>query len=68
MMFGKPVENMRFADIILPKWLNKPDLKSSFESATKEELQRTLQLPNFDFEVFEKITGITKSDFERRLK
>ena len=68
MMFGKPVGNMRFADIILPKWLNKPDLKSSFESATKDELQRTLQLPNFDFEVFEKITGITESDFKRRLK
>ncbi len=67
MMFNKPVENISPREIVLPKWLNRPDAKSSFESAGEDDLRKTLELPNFDYAVFEEITGISKSDFARRL-
>ncbi len=65
-MFNKPV-SLPYKEIKLPKWLAKPPLRDSFESAELSELEETLKLPNFDFDIFERITGIGKSDFERRL-
>ena len=65
-MFGKPVEGAKFSQIVLPKWLNKPDPKAAFESASDAELRRTLELPNFDFGAFKRITGVSRADFERR--
>lgn len=42
--------------------------KNVFEKASIEEIKQTLELPNFDYIIFEEISGITKKDFERRLK
>jgi hypothetical protein len=41
--------------------------KRSFDEATKEDVAKTLELPNFDYDIFEEITGITKEDFEKKL-
>lgn len=41
--------------------------KTSFDKASKEDVEKTLSLPNFSYEIFEEITGITKEDFERKL-
>ena len=66
-MFNKPVENAEFRDIKLPTWLYAPNPKEAFEKLPPEEAEKALSLPNFDFSVFEKITQISKSDFERKL-
>ncbi len=65
-MFNKPT-NLPQSKIILPKWLNFADCKRRFETEPVEEIKKALALPNFDYEIFEEITGISKSDFDRRL-
>jgi len=37
--------------------------KQSFEKATKTDVAKTLKLPNFNYKIFEEITGITKKMF-----
>ncbi len=66
MMFNKPCP-IPLSEIKFPLWLNKPNPREAFESATIEDLQKTLALPNFDFAIFEEITGISEADFKRRL-
>ncbi len=66
-MFGKPVDPNVYAKLILPNWLNKKDIKAAFEEASIQEIEKTLSLPNFDHDIFEKITGISKADFESKL-
>jgi hypothetical protein len=41
--------------------------QKSFEKATSEEVRQTLQLPNFDYKIFEEITSITKKQLQERL-
>jgi len=41
--------------------------KESFDNASKEDVAKTLELPNFDYNIFEEITGITKEDFDKKL-
>ncbi len=65
-MFNKPT-NLKLGDIILPAFLRKPNAKEAFLSATKEEAQKALALPNFDYAIFEEITGISKADFDKKL-
>jgi hypothetical protein len=40
---------------------------NAFENAKIEDLKKTLELPNFDYDIFEEISGISKADFQRRL-
>ena len=40
----------------------------SFKKATLEEIEQTIKLPNFNYEVFWKVTGITKKEIMTRLK
>jgi hypothetical protein len=42
--------------------------KKSFNEADINDLKLTLKLPNFDYKIFEEITGISKEDFDKRLK
>lgn len=55
----------------LKKTENEKDLKEhwkkSFENAEIEDIKKTLDLPNFDYDVFEEITSISKEDFDKRL-
>jgi|LSQX01.2.fsa_nt_gb hypothetical protein len=41
--------------------------KRSFEKADIEDVAKALELPNFDYQIFEEITGITKEDFDKKL-
>lgn len=43
-------------------WVN------SFNKATSEDVKKTLMLPNFDYDIFEELSGITKSMIEKKLK
>jgi len=45
----------------------KKAFKNSFEQAKLDDIKKTLKLPNFDYKIFEKISGISKKDFDRRL-
>ena len=65
-MFNKPA-NLKLGQIILPAFLRKPDAKEAFKSASKEEALKALALPNFDYAIFEEITGISKADFDKKL-
>lgn len=65
-MFDKPTV-IPLSQIILPKWLNTPNPKESLMDATAEDIKKTLSLPNFDFAIFEKITGITKAELLEKL-
>ncbi len=40
----------------------------SFKSASKKDIKLLIKLPNFDYKVFEKISGITKKMIQGRLK
>ena len=41
--------------------------RESFDKAAKEDVAKTLDLPWFDYTIFEEITGITKEDFDKKL-
>lgn len=41
--------------------------KLSFNDASKEDVAKTLKLPNFDYAIFEEITGITKQMLDKKL-
>ena len=45
----------------------KEAFKKSFEEAEIEDVKKTLDLPNFDYVIFGEISGISESDFDRRL-
>ncbi|MBO7520610.1 MAG: hypothetical protein J6T16_00020 [Opitutales bacterium] len=67
MMFNKPA-NVRLSQVVLPAYLRKPNPKENFKTAAIDEIKKTLALPNFDYEIFEQITGITKEEIELRIK
>jgi len=41
--------------------------KSFDDSKDLEDIKKTLDLPNFDYEIFEEISGISKEDFDQKL-
>ena len=51
----------------LKKYKYKDAWRKAFENAKINDLRKTLKLPNFNYEIFEKITGISKKDFDRKL-
>jgi hypothetical protein len=74
MLFNKPtaVAEMVFPDYFYFDILDKDHTlhkswQKSFEKATSEEVRQTLQLPNFDYKIFEEITSITKKQLQERL-
>lgn len=56
-MFDKPT-SLRVSQVRLPKWLQKGDIRAALESADEADLLATFALPNFDAEIFERITGV----------
>lgn len=66
-MFDKPT-NFKQSDIKLPKWLSKKNLKLAFKDASINDIKDTIKLPNFNYKIFEKITGIKKSQIQKKLK
>jgi len=42
--------------------------RNAFDEETDlDEIRKAEQLPNFDYDIFEEITGISKSDFDKKL-
>ena len=46
----------------------KKSFKESFNKATREDVELLINLPNFDYKVFEEISGITKLMINKKLK
>jgi len=42
--------------------------KTSFKNDSKEDVRKTLELPNFDYEVFEELSGISKKMINSKVK
>src|SRR3990167_7229909 len=45
----------------------KQDFKKSFLETTKEDVEKLLKLPNFDYAIFEQISSISKKDIMKKL-
>lgn len=41
--------------------------KESFMKASKKDVKDLLKLPNFDYEIFEEISSITKEDIKKKI-
>ena len=75
-MFNKEIDILP-EDIQFPSWItvddpfssmfSKRELRSRFEKADQDDIYRTINLPNFNYAIFEKITGISKEDFDKKL-
>ena len=74
-LFNKKIEKEIYKNIIFPSYFYfkllktgyKESWKESFKNATKMEILQTIKLPNFDYNIFEEITGITKEMIDNRL-
>lgn len=75
-MFNKEID-IPPEDIQFPRWItvddpfssmfSKRELRTRFEKADIDDIYRTINLPNFNYAIFEKITGISKEDFDKKL-
>lgn len=75
-MFNKEID-IPPEDIQFPRWItvddpfssmfSKRELRSRFENADSDDIYRTINLPNFNYAIFEKITGISKEDIDKKL-
>ena len=64
--------DLKFDDIDFPNWIyvnspKKDAFREAFIKASLDDVEKTLKLPNFDYAIFEEITGISKSDFDKKL-
>jgi hypothetical protein len=72
-LFDKLINKKQYDEIKFPNYFYfnlgkdyKQSWKNSFAKATQKEKEATIKLPNFDFKVFQKITGITKQQLEEK--
>jgi hypothetical protein len=73
-LFNKEILFTEYEKINFPNWLffdlekdYKNSFKKAFVSASVEEIKATIALPNFDYKVFQEISGVTKTMFNKRL-
>ena len=73
-VFNQPCAIQLWEKAVIPKFMYftlKNDYKQSFIDAfnntTKEDVELLLKLPNFDYSVFEEISGITQKMIEEKL-
>ena len=67
-LFNKPIARDKYKNIDFPPWLSfNTNWKDAFKKASKEEIQKTIELPNFDYKIFREITGITKKMILKKL-
>ena len=52
----------------LRKYEYKEAWRISFDKADKSDVKKTLNIPNFDYKIFEEISGISKKDLDEKLK
>ena len=65
--------DLKFDDIDFPNWIyvnspKKDAFREAFIKASLDDVEKTLKLPNFDYAIFEEITGISKNDFDKKLR
>ena len=46
----------------------KESFKKAFKKASREDVQKLIKLPNFDYKVFEEISGITREEIKKKLQ
>ena len=46
----------------------KESWQKSFNNANKKDVAKTLKLPNFNYKIFEEISGISKKMIDNKLK
>ena len=46
----------------------KKSFKKAFKNASPEDVQKLIKLPNFDYKVFEEISGITREEIKKKLQ
>ena len=75
-LFDKEILKVDYDKIVFPSYFYfELDAKlgyqkswvNSFKNASKDEVKATIGLPNFDFDVFEQVTGISKRMIIKRL-
>jgi hypothetical protein len=75
-LFNKQIKKEDYKNINFPSYfyfyLNpdksyKENWLESFNQADKEQIKDTIDLPNFDYKVFEEITGITKAMIKKKI-
>jgi hypothetical protein len=71
LLFGKPINQK----VTFPRWFHfelktnyKQGWLEAFAQTTKRDIEETIKLPNFSYEIFEEITGITRKMMEERLR
>jgi len=52
----------------LKKYKYKEVWRRSFENADVEDVRKTLKLPNFDYAIFEEISGIRKEMIDKKIR
>ena len=82
-LFNKPIPYNEYTGISFPNYFYhdihdvsenavavgyKEAWRKAFKTATKEEIEQTISLPNFDYSVFEEITGISEMMLKKRLE
>ena len=74
-LFDKQIKKNNFDKIKFPSYFYfefekdyKKSWKKAFENASVEEVKNTIELPNFCYNVFSKITGITRVMIKKKLK
>ena len=58
--------NFLYFDIVGDNY--KKSFKESFQKASKEDVELLLKLPNFDYNIFKEISGISKVMIQRKLR
>ena len=76
-MFDREILFSEYQKISFPNWFffktqkDDPTLHKSwlmsFLSASKADVEKTMLLPNFDYKVFENISGISKNMIDKKI-
>jgi len=83
-LFNKPISYQEYENISFPNYFYhdirdilsengvaigyKEAWRMAFKMASKAEIEQTISLPNFDYAVFEEITGISEMMLKKRLE
>jgi len=68
-LFNKVISKKEYNNINFPSWLfNGGDLKKALKGASKQEIDETVKLPNFSYDIFKEVTGLSKAMLLRHMK
>ena len=68
-LFNKVISKKEYNNINFPSWLfNGGDWKKALKGASKQEIDETVKLPNFSYDIFKEVTGLSKAMLLRHMK